>query len=102
MIKAIFWDNDGVLVDTELLYFFATEQVLATVGVPLTKEQYIELFLVQGQGVWHLAADKGVSPGAIAQLRHERNTLYRVRYSAESLSSWLACGTCSTPCMGPT
>jgi len=76
MIKAIFWDNDGVLVDTERLYFLATQQTLATVGVPLTKEQYIELFLVQGKGAWHLAAEKGVSPSAIEQLRHERNTLY--------------------------
>ena len=29
MIRAIFWDNDGVLVDTEHLYFQATRQVLA-------------------------------------------------------------------------
>ena len=50
MIKAIFWDNDGILVDTERLYFLATQRVLATVGVSLTKEQYIELFLVQGKG----------------------------------------------------
>jgi beta-phosphoglucomutase-like phosphatase (HAD superfamily) len=57
MIKAIFWDNDGVLVDTERRYFLATQQVLATTGIPLTKEQYIELFLVQGKGAWHLAAD---------------------------------------------
>jgi len=85
MIKAIFWDNDGFLVDMERLYFLATEQVLATVGVPLTKEQYIELFLVQGQGAWHLAADKGVSPGAIAQLRHERNTLYSTLLCREPL-----------------
>src|SRR5215470_13094598 len=76
MIKAIFWDNDGVLVDTERLYFLATQQTLATVGVPLTKEQYIALFLVQGKGAWHLAAEKGVSPSAIEQLRHARNTLY--------------------------
>jgi beta-phosphoglucomutase-like phosphatase (HAD superfamily) len=60
MIKAIFWDNDGVLVDTERLYFRATQHVLATVGIPLTKEQYIDLFLVQGKGAWHLAADKGL------------------------------------------
>jgi len=76
MLKAIFWDNDGVLVDTERLYFLATQHVLATVGIPLTQEQYIELFLVQGKGAWHLAADKRASPSAIAQLRHARNTLY--------------------------
>jgi HAD superfamily hydrolase (TIGR01509 family) len=33
-------------VDTERLYFLATQQTLATVGVPLTKEEYIELFLL--------------------------------------------------------
>jgi len=85
MIKAIFWDNDGVLVDTERLYFLATQQVLATVGIPLTKAQYIALFLVQGTGAWHLAADKGVSPRAIEQLRYERNTLYRTLLCQEPL-----------------
>jgi HAD superfamily hydrolase (TIGR01509 family) len=85
MLKAIFWDNDGVLVDTERLYFLATQYVLATVGIPLTKEQYIELFLVQGKGAWHLAADTGLSPSAIAQLRHERNALYSTLLCQESL-----------------
>ena len=85
MIKAILWDNDGVLVDTERLYFRATQYVLATVGIPLTQEQYIELFLVQGKGAWHLAADKGVSPSAIEQLRHARNTLYSTLLCQEPL-----------------
>ena len=85
MIKAIFWDNDGVLVDTERLYFLATQQVLATVGIPLTKEQYIDLFLVQGKGAWHLATEKGVSPSAIEQLRHKRNDLYSTLLRQEPL-----------------
>jgi HAD superfamily hydrolase (TIGR01509 family) len=76
MIKAIFWDNDGLLVDTERLYYLATQRVLEAVGVPLTKEQHIELLLVKGRGVWHLAAEKGVTPDAIEKLRQERNTLY--------------------------
>ena len=76
MIKAIFWDNDGVLVDTERLYFVATQRVLATVGIELTKEEYIELFLVQGKGAWHLAEAEGISPDAIEQLRIDRNMLY--------------------------
>jgi hypothetical protein len=37
MLKAILWDNDGVLVDTEPLYFRATAQVLEKVGVKLTE-----------------------------------------------------------------
>ncbi len=76
MIKAIFWDNDGVLVDTERLFFAATQQILAAVGVTLTKELFIELILVQGKGAWHLAEEKGVSSSSIQQLRNERDALY--------------------------
>jgi HAD superfamily hydrolase (TIGR01509 family) len=75
-VKAIFWDNDGVLVDTEHLYFKATQQVLASAGIPLTEEQYLDLFLVQGKGAWHLAEERGVPPAAIERLRDERNLLY--------------------------
>ena len=32
----ILWDNDGVLVETEGLYFRATQAVLAPVGIQLT------------------------------------------------------------------
>lgn len=76
MIKAVFWDNDGVLVDTERLYFAATQRILATVGISLTKEMYVQLILVQGKGAWHLAEEKGIPPSHIERLRDERNTLY--------------------------
>ena len=60
-IKAILWDNDGVLVDTEFLYRDATREVLATIGIELTDEQYRELFLKQNNGAWHLAAERGTA-----------------------------------------
>ncbi len=76
MIKAVFWDNDGVLVDTERLYFAATQQILATVGATLSREQFIELILVQARGAWHLAIEKGVSENSIKDLRDQRDVLY--------------------------
>ena len=76
MIKAIFWDNDGILVDTERLYFKATRKVLAATGINLTREMYIEFFLTKGNGTWHLAKEKGFSSDAIDNLRKERDKLY--------------------------
>ena len=76
MIKAILWDNDGVLVETEHLYFEATQHVLATVGVELTRAQYLELFLKQGRGAWHLAEERGLGSAEIEALRDTRNQLY--------------------------
>ena len=74
--KAILWDNDGVLVDTEHLYFQATQHVLASAGVDLTEQQYIAHFLVNGRGAWHLLEERGVGADEIARLRDERNDLY--------------------------
>lgn len=74
--KAILWDNDGVLVDTEHLYRDATRQIMAKVGFQLSDEQYRELFLTQNHGAWHLLAQRGYSEPELARMRAERDDLY--------------------------
>jgi HAD superfamily hydrolase (TIGR01509 family) len=74
--RALLWDNDGVLVDTEHLYFEATQRVLASAGVELTEQQYVDHFLVEGRGAWHLLEARGMGASEIAGLRDERNSLY--------------------------
>lgn len=74
--KAILWDNDGVLVDTEHLYFQATKDVLQSIGITLSKADYIELFLIQNRGAWHLARALGKSAAEVEALRLQRNDLY--------------------------
>jgi HAD superfamily hydrolase (TIGR01509 family) len=76
MIKAILWDNDGILVDTERLYFQATQQTLAKAGVQLTEEMYLDLFLVKAKGAWHLAEAKGIPKEDVDRLRADRGRLY--------------------------
>ena len=76
MFEAIFWDNDGVLADTESLYYRATREVLATVGVALSEDAYVELFLREGKGAWHLAEARGLSAGRVQALKRQRNDLY--------------------------
>jgi len=76
MVEAIFWDNDGVLVDTEHLYFEATQRTLTSIGIQLTEDDYHELFLRQGRGAWHLAEERGVAADEIVRLRDARNALY--------------------------
>jgi HAD superfamily hydrolase (TIGR01509 family) len=73
---AILFDNDGVLVDTEALYFRANREALASVGVDLDEATYIEYFLREGLGAWHLAEARGVTPTGIAELRAVRDRRY--------------------------
>jgi HAD superfamily hydrolase (TIGR01509 family) len=73
---AIFWDNDGVLVDTEGLYFQATREVLSDVGVTLTEDMYLDLFLRQSRGAWHLAQARGVPAAEVEGLKQRRDQRY--------------------------
>jgi HAD superfamily hydrolase (TIGR01509 family) len=74
--KAIFWDNDGVLVDTEKLYFEANRFVFSKHGVEVTEEIYVENYLKNAIGAWHMLNAKGYSEGMIASIRTERNEYY--------------------------
>lgn len=72
----ILWDNDGVLVDTEGLYFRATQAVLKTVGVPLTAEQFMDISMRRGESTLRLATKFGIGDEEIACLRARRDGIY--------------------------
>ncbi|MDP3979881.1 MAG: HAD family phosphatase [Chlamydiota bacterium] len=74
MIKAVFWDNDGVLADTEVLYFKATQRVLEDVGIVFSKDQYARICLEQGRSAFECVSH--FSGPVIQKLRVKRNKLY--------------------------
>ena len=59
MKQYILWDNDGVLVETEHLYFAASQHVFVDVGHELTREAFIDLSLRQGRSVFDVLRDAG-------------------------------------------
>ncbi len=80
----VLWDNDGVLVDTEGLYFEATKAVLKTVGINLTSDQFKEISLRRGESTLTLAAARGVNDEEITRLRAERDRIYAETLDAQS------------------
>jgi HAD superfamily hydrolase (TIGR01509 family) len=75
MLKAIFWDNDGILVDTEELYFQATRDVLAAAGVTIGAADYADVGLRQGRSLFDLARAR-LGDATIEALRAQRNERY--------------------------
>lgn len=75
MITTIFFDNDGVLVDTEHLYFAATCGILAEVGRVVSEAEYVEIHLRHGRSVFDLVRDR-FDEAAIEALRQRRNARY--------------------------
>src|SRR5690348_5171747 len=76
MIEAILWDNDGVLVDTECLFFESTRRTLAAIGIQLSLERFVDLSLRQGRSAIELALASGCSKEQVAHLKRQRDLLY--------------------------
>ncbi len=72
MFDGIFWDNDGVLMETEHLYYQANAEALAQVGIELTLEDFCRISLRQGESVLSLA-DSNLDE---AELRRVRDGIY--------------------------
>lgn len=83
MYKAIFWDNDGVLVNTEPLYFASTKQILAEIGINLTMDFYKHDHLKYNKSAFDFAREKGYNESQIADLRKERDRIYIEKISRE-------------------
>lgn len=76
MFKAILWDNDGVLVDTEKFYYMANKKLLSRYQIELTEELFRDLYLTRSKGAWHLIPQVNLESMSISDLRHERNAMY--------------------------
>lgn len=84
MPATIIWDNDGMLVDTERLYFQATQEVMLDVGYELTEALYRQHFLQSSLGTWHVLQSQGLPDADIERLRAERDGRYeRLIHSEE-------------------
>ena len=75
-INQIFWDNDGVLVDTERYYFQASQETLALIGIDLSVEQFTELSLTEGKSLFDLATENGIALDTIEELKGRRDNRY--------------------------
>ena len=80
----ILLDNDGVLVDTEPLYFRATQASVAELGIELSHAIYMSL-MVDGRNAWELARQRGVKEVDIAEARRRRNLRYRELLASEPI-----------------
>lgn len=83
--KALLWDNDGVLVNTEPIHFQATQLVFVEAGAELSESQYVADCLIAGRSIWHLLAERGVSQSDIRLLRNRRDAIYEERLREENL-----------------
>ena len=77
LFDAICWDHDGLLVDTESLFFTTTRDILRTAGVNLSLEHWSREYLSRGLGTAAVAEGLGVPVTDSPALVAIRNRMYR-------------------------
>jgi len=67
----VIFDLDGVLIDSEGLYYRAYSEVLKPYGVTVSREEYEDYWIAQGNGPEYIVAkhDLPISPDEMRQLR---------------------------------
>lgn len=84
MRKFLLWDHDGVLVDTERVYFAATRESLGGLGVQLDQATYLK-FMAHGRSCWDLALEHGLPESVVLEARRERDRRYQDLLRVETI-----------------
>lgn len=75
-LAGVLWDNDGVLVDTERLFYQANRELFLRMGVDLSEQQFFDWYLADNCGAWHLVTSLQLTNQQMEALRGERNVRY--------------------------
>ena len=84
MYKYILWDNDGVLVDTEVMYYRATRRMFEELSLSLDEATYHE-YMVRGEPCWEIARRAGMTDAAIEEAITIRDGYYRELLEREDI-----------------
>jgi len=76
MIDTVLWDNDGLLVDTEILFFEATRKAFARLRLVLTAELWSAQGMAGGRSTHDIAVSLGGEPKQVSDMIEERNRHY--------------------------
>ncbi len=85
--KIIFFDNDGVLVDTESIFYAANCVMLKEYGVELDEHTFAEMSMTKGMSLADIIVSLGKTPEEAEDARQRRNLVYdaMLKERAESL-----------------
>ncbi len=79
LIDAVLWDSDGVLVDTESVFFESTREAFAAAGIALTRDHWARFYLGEGQSSQQIAVHLGLPAEQAASFLEQRNQAFRRR-----------------------
>lgn len=77
MLKAVLWDMDGTLVDSERLHWLAWKEVMDAEGVAIAYQQFRETFGQRNDTIIPLFLGSDAAAGTVARISDAKEAAYR-------------------------
>jgi len=75
--RAVLWDMDGTLIDSEHLHWIAWRNTMANEGIPITREQFLSSFGQRNDSIIPQWLGAASTPERIEKISEAKEELYR-------------------------
>jgi len=95
LIRAVLWDMDGTLIDSEEFHWISWRKTMANEGIPITREQFLSSFGQRNDSIIPQWLGSAATPERIERIANAKEELYRHLVRRDGISplpgvaSWL-------------
>ena len=75
--RAVLWDMDGTLIDSEELHWIAWRDTMANEGIVITREQFLASFGQRNDSIIPAWLGRGAPPERVERIANAKEELYR-------------------------
>ncbi len=75
--RAVLWDMDGTLIDSEEFHWISWRDTLATEGIAITHKQFLSSFGQRNDSILSRWLGRGATPERLARISEAKEELYR-------------------------
>jgi beta-phosphoglucomutase len=86
MIRAVLWDLDGTLVDSEEYHWRAWREIMAAEGIAITRDDFLATFGQRNDAILPNWLGTGVSPERVQKIGDAKERRYRELVKSEGLA----------------
>jgi beta-phosphoglucomutase family hydrolase len=84
--RAVLWDMDGTLIDSEELHWAAWRNTMANEGIPITREQFLASFGQRNDSILPRWLGAAATPERIEKIADAKEELYRQLVRSDGIS----------------
>src|SRR5215469_9797776 len=77
--RAVLWDMDGTLIDSEEFHWIAWQETMAKEGIPITREQFLASFGQRNDSIIPAWLGAGATPERIERIGTTKEEVYRAQ-----------------------